>query len=52
MAKRKRKNKQNSRIRRAVSVIRRTGVFDESVMVKLEFEVAMGLYRKGACLIK
>ena len=30
----------------------RTGVFDESNMVKMEFEVTMGLYRKGACLIK
>ena len=30
----------------------RTGVFDESIMVKMEFEVTMGLYRKGACLIK
>ena len=26
----------------------RTGVFDESIMVKMEFEeVTMGLYRKG-----
>ena len=30
----------------------RTGVFDESIMVKMEFEVTMGLYRKGAWLIK
>ena len=30
----------------------RTGVFDESIMVKMEFEVIMGLYRKGAWLIK
>ena len=30
----------------------RTGVFDESNMLKMEFEVIMGLYRKGACLIK
>ena len=28
------------------------GVFIESNMVKMEFEVTMGLYRKGACLIK
>ena len=28
------------------------GFFDESIMVKMEFEVTMGLYRKGACLIK
>ena len=28
------------------------GVFDESNMVKMEFEVIMGLYGKGACLIK
>ena len=31
---------------------RRMGVFIESIMVKMEFEVTMGLYRKGACLIK
>ena len=31
---------------------KRTGVFFESIMVKMEFEVTMGLYRKGACLIK
>ena len=31
---------------------KKTGVFDESIMVKMEFEVIMGLYRKGACLIK
>ena len=31
---------------------KRTGVFIESIMVKMEFEVTMGLYRKGACLIK
>ena len=30
----------------------RTGVFDESIMVKMEFEVTMGLYRKGVCLMK
>ena len=30
----------------------RTGVSDESIMVKIEFEVTMGLYGKGACLIK
>ena len=30
----------------------RTDVFDESIMVKMEFEVTMGLYRKGAWLIK
>ena len=24
----------------------------ESIMVKMQFEVTMGLYRKGACLIK
>ena len=31
----------------------RTGVFNESnKKVKREFEVTMGLYRKGACLIK
>ena len=30
----------------------RTGVFDESNMVKMEFEVTMGLYGKGAWLIK
>ena len=29
-----------------------TGVFDGSIMVKMEFEVIMGLYRKGAWLIK
>ena len=29
-----------------------TGVLDESNMVKMEFEVIMGLYRKGLCLIK
>ena len=31
---------------------RRMGVFIESIMVKMEFEVTMGLYGKGACLIK
>ena len=31
---------------------KRTGVFIESIMVKMEFEVTMGLYGKGACLIK
>ena len=31
---------------------KRTGVFNESIMVKMEFEVTMGLYRKRACLIK
>ena len=31
---------------------KRTGVFNESVMVKMEFAVTMGLYRKGACLRK
>ena len=31
---------------------KRMGVFIESIMVKMEFEVTMGLYRKGACLIK
>ena len=30
----------------------RTGVCDESIMVKMEFEVIMGLYGKGAWLIK
>ena len=30
----------------------RTGVLDEFIMVKMELEVTMGLYRKGACLIK
>ena len=30
----------------------RMGVFGESIMVKMKFEVTMGLYRKGACLIK
>ena len=29
----------------------RTGVFDEYIMGKMEFEVTMGLYRKGACQI-
>ena len=28
---------------------KRTGVFTEFIMVKMEFEVTMGLYRKGAC---
>ena len=31
---------------------KRTSVFIKSIMVKMEFEVTMGLYRKGACLIK
>ena len=31
---------------------KKTSVFDESIMVKMEFKVTMGLYRKGACLIK
>ena len=31
---------------------KRTGVFIKSIMVRMEFEVTMGLYRKGACLIK
>ena len=31
---------------------KRTGVFNESIMVKMEFEVTMGLYRKGTWLIK
>ena len=31
---------------------KRTVVFIESIMVKMEFEVTMGLYGKGACLIK
>ena len=34
------------------SLEKRTGVFIKSIMVKMEFEVTMGLYRKGACLIK
>ena len=37
---------------RQESPVKRTGVFIESMMVKMEFEVTMGLYRKGACLIK
>ena len=31
---------------------KRTGVFIESIMVKMEFEVTVGLYMKGECLIK
>ena len=31
---------------------KRTVVFIESIMVKMEFGVTMGLYRKGVCLIK
>ena len=31
---------------------KRTGVFIESAMVKMKFEVTMGLYRNGACLMK
>ena len=31
---------------------KRTGVFIESIMVKMEFEVTMDLYRKSACLIR
>ena len=31
---------------------KRMCVFIESIMVKMEFEVTMGLYGKGACLIK
>ena len=31
---------------------KRMGVFIESIMVQMEFEVSMGLYRKGVCLIK
>ena len=31
---------------------KKTGIFIESIMVKTEFEVTMGLYGKGACLIK
>ena len=27
-------------------------VFNKFIMVKMEFEVTMGLYRKGACLFK
>ena len=34
------------------SPVKRTGVFIGSIMVKMEFEVTMGLYGKGACLIK
>ena len=30
----------------------RTCVFIESIMVKMELKVTMGLYRKGECLIK
>ena len=37
---------------RQESAEKRTGVFIESIMVKMEFEVTMGLYGKGACLIK
>ena len=29
---------------------KRTGVFIEFIMVKMKFEVTMGLYGKGACL--
>ena len=47
------KNTACSRIRSVSGVTRkRTGVFIESITVKMEFEVTMGLYRKGACLIK
>ena len=31
---------------------KRTGVYIEFIMVKMEFEATMGLYRKGACLLK
>ena len=31
---------------------KRTGVFNESIMVQMELEVTLGLSRKGACLIK
>ena len=31
---------------------KKNGVFIESIMVKMEFEVTMDLYGKGACLIK
>ena len=31
---------------------KRTGVFDESIMVKMELEVTMGLYGKGAGQLK
>ena len=31
---------------------KKEGVFMESIMVKMEFEFTMGLYRKGVCLIK
>ena len=31
---------------------KRMGVFIESIMVKMEFEVTMGLYGKGVCLIE
>ena len=29
----------------------RTGVFDEFNMIKMEFEVTIGFYRMGVCLI-